>query len=103
MAGADMLVMASSNCHTWRWIKCDKLSYLEEDVAEAFEAMLHKVVIGHINIIGTQRERRVLDVPEDICKVFELDHEVATKFVENRPFKSSKDRMGGDDLFGRKG
>ncbi|KAK9099985.1 hypothetical protein Scep_023415 [Stephania cephalantha] len=61
-----------------------------EDVAEAFEAILHKGVIGHVYNIGTQRERRVLDVAEDICKLFGLDPEVAIKFVENRPFNDQR-------------
>ena len=48
-------------------------SYLYvEDVAEAFACVLHKGVIGEVYNIGTQKERTVLDVAQDIAKVFKL-------------------------------
>lgn len=66
-------------------------SYLHcDDVAEAFDVILHKGVIGHVYNIGTKKERRVLDVAEDICKLFGLDTEKAIKFVQDRPFNDQR-------------
>ncbi|KAG6496705.1 trifunctional UDP-glucose 4,6-dehydratase/UDP-4-keto-6-deoxy-D-glucose 3,5-epimerase/UDP-4-keto-L-rhamnose-reductase RHM1-like [Zingiber officinale] len=66
-------------------------SYLYcEDVAEAFEVVLHKGEVEHVYNIGTKRERRVLDVAEDICKIFSLDPDKVIKFVENRPFNDQR-------------
>ncbi|KAF5766537.1 putative dTDP-glucose 4,6-dehydratase, NAD(P)-binding domain, rmlD-like substrate binding protein [Helianthus annuus] len=66
-------------------------SYLYcEDVAEAFEVILHKGEVGHVYNIGTKKERRVLDVAKDICNLFNLDHESSIKFVENRPFNDQR-------------
>lgn len=51
-------------------------SYLYvEDVAEAFACVLHKGVIGEVYNIGTQKERTVLDVAQDIAKHFNLPKE----------------------------
>ncbi|KAG2681581.1 hypothetical protein I3843_11G152000 [Carya illinoinensis] len=62
-------------------------SYLYcEDVAEAFEVILHKGEVGHVYNIGTKKERRVIDVAKDICRLFSMDPETSIKFVENRPF-----------------
>lgn len=66
-------------------------SYLYcEDVAEAFDVILHKGVIGHVYNIGTQKERGVLDVAEDICKLFGLDPKEAISFVQDRPFNDQR-------------
>ncbi|EFJ09348.1 hypothetical protein SELMODRAFT_129972 [Selaginella moellendorffii] len=66
-------------------------SYLyAEDVAEAFEVVLHKGEVGHVYNIGTKKERRVLDVAKDICKLFKLDPEVCIQFVDNRPFNDQR-------------
>lgn len=66
-------------------------SYLYcEDVAEAFEVILHKGEVGHIYNIGTKKERRVIDVARDICKLFSLDADGVIKFVENRPFNDQR-------------
>ncbi|KAK8949387.1 putative rhamnose biosynthetic enzyme 3 [Platanthera zijinensis] len=66
-------------------------SYLYcEDVAEAFEVILHRGEIGHVYNIGTTKERRVIDVAEDICKLFSLDPDAVIKFVENRPFNDQR-------------
>ncbi|KMT16232.1 hypothetical protein BVRB_3g053890 [Beta vulgaris subsp. vulgaris] len=66
-------------------------SYLYcEDVAEAFEVILHKGEVGHVYNIGTKRERRVIDVARDVCKLFSLDPEASIKFVENRPFNDQR-------------
>ena len=57
-------------------------SYLYvEDVAEAFACVLHQGVVGEVYNIGTQKERTVLDVAQDIAKVFKLP---ASKIVHVR-------------------
>lgn len=66
-------------------------SYLySEDVAEAFDVILHKGVIGHVYNIGTKKERSVLDVAEDICKLFGLDPKETIDFVQDRPFNDQR-------------
>ncbi|GAB2236331.1 hypothetical protein Droror1_Dr00028054 [Drosera rotundifolia] len=66
-------------------------SYLYcEDVAEAFEVVLHKGEVGHVYNIGTKKERRVIDVARDVCKLFSIDPESVIKFVENRPFNDQR-------------
>ncbi|OAY78039.1 Trifunctional UDP-glucose 4,6-dehydratase/UDP-4-keto-6-deoxy-D-glucose 3,5-epimerase/UDP-4-keto-L-rhamnose-reductase RHM1 [Ananas comosus] len=66
-------------------------SYLYcEDVAEAFEVILHRGEVGHVYNIGTKRERRVIDVARDICNLFNLDADSVIKFVENRPFNDQR-------------
>ncbi|KAJ6801699.1 trifunctional UDP-glucose 4,6-dehydratase/UDP-4-keto-6-deoxy-D-glucose 3,5-epimerase/UDP-4-keto-L-rhamnose-reductase RHM1-like [Iris pallida] len=66
-------------------------SYLYcEDVAEAFEVVLHKGEIGHVYNVGTKKERRVIDVAKDICKLFSLDADSVIKFVDNRPFNDQR-------------
>ena len=58
-------------------------SYLYcEDVAEAFEIILHRGEVGHVYNIGTKKERRVIDVARDICRLFNLDPDKHVKFVE---------------------
>ncbi|KDP33460.1 hypothetical protein JCGZ_07031 [Jatropha curcas] len=66
-------------------------SYLHcDDVAEAFDVILHKGVIGHVYNIGTKKERRVLDVAQDICKLFGLDATKSISFVQDRPFNDQR-------------
>ncbi|KAK2387372.1 trifunctional UDP-glucose 4,6-dehydratase/UDP-4-keto-6-deoxy-D-glucose 3,5-epimerase/UDP-4-keto-L-rhamnose-reductase RHM1 [Trifolium repens] len=66
-------------------------SYLYcEDVAEAFEIILHKGEVGHVYNIGTKKERKVIDVAKDICKLFSLDSDKHVKFVDNRPFNDQR-------------
>ncbi|KAG6395596.1 hypothetical protein SASPL_141719 [Salvia splendens] len=66
-------------------------SYLYcEDVAEAFEVVLHKGEVGHVYNIGTKKERRVIDVAQDICKLFNMDADKSIEFVENRPFNDQR-------------
>ncbi|XP_021773909.1 trifunctional UDP-glucose 4,6-dehydratase/UDP-4-keto-6-deoxy-D-glucose 3,5-epimerase/UDP-4-keto-L-rhamnose-reductase RHM1 [Chenopodium quinoa] len=66
-------------------------SYLYcEDVAEAFEVILHRGEVGHVYNIGTKKERRVIDVATDVCKLFSMDPDASIKFVENRPFNDQR-------------
>ena len=48
-------------------------SYLYvEDVAEAFDLILHAGVVGETYNIGSQRERSVLSVARDVLRLFGL-------------------------------
>ncbi|CAL4888976.1 unnamed protein product [Urochloa decumbens] len=61
-----------------------------DDVAEAFEVILHQGEVGHVYNIGTKRERTVLDVAKDVCKYFNLESEKAIQFVVDRPFNDKR-------------
>ncbi|KOM48625.1 hypothetical protein LR48_Vigan07g232900 [Vigna angularis] len=66
-------------------------SYLHcADVAEAFDVILHRGEIGQIYNIGTKKERSVLDVAEDICKLFKLNPKDVIEFVQDRPFNDKR-------------
>ncbi|XP_004498563.1 trifunctional UDP-glucose 4,6-dehydratase/UDP-4-keto-6-deoxy-D-glucose 3,5-epimerase/UDP-4-keto-L-rhamnose-reductase RHM1-like [Cicer arietinum] len=66
-------------------------SYLHcGDVAEAFDVILHNGVIGQVYNVGTQKERSVSDVAEDICKLFKLDPKQVIDFVQDRPFNDKR-------------
>ncbi|KAE8671047.1 Trifunctional UDP-glucose 4,6-dehydratase/UDP-4-keto-6-deoxy-D-glucose 3,5-epimerase/UDP-4-keto-L-rhamnose-reductase RHM1 [Hibiscus syriacus] len=66
-------------------------SYLYcEDVAQAFEVILHKGEVGHVYNIGTKKERRVIDVAKDICILFSMDPQTSIKLVDNRPFNDQR-------------
>ncbi|KAG2305607.1 hypothetical protein Bca52824_025355 [Brassica carinata] len=66
-------------------------SYLYcEDVAEAFEVVLHKGEVNHVYNIGTTKERRVIDVANDISKLFGINPDSTIQFVENRPFNDQR-------------
>jgi UDP-glucose 4,6-dehydratase len=66
-------------------------SYLYcEDVAEAFEVVLHRGEVGHVYNIGTKKERTVMDVARDICGLFGLDADEDIEFVDNRPFNDQR-------------
>jgi UDP-glucose 4,6-dehydratase len=61
-----------------------------EDVAEAFEVILHHGEVGHVYNIGTKRERTVIDVAKNVCKLFNLEADKVIMFVENRPFNDQR-------------
>lgn len=61
-------------------------SYLYvEDVASAFDCVLHKGVTGEVYNIGTQKERTVLDVARDIARIFKLPED-KIQHVRDRAF-----------------
>jgi len=66
-----------------------------EDVAEAFACVLHKGVVGEVYNIGTQKERTVLDVAQDIAKVFKLPTEKIVH-VRDRAFNDRLAQIGLD-------
>jgi len=47
---------------------------------------------------GTQKERRVIDVAKDICKLFLLDPEKFIKSVDNGPFSDQRYYLGDKNL-----
>ncbi|TMW95371.1 hypothetical protein EJD97_008992 [Solanum chilense] len=66
-------------------------SYLySADVAEAFDVILHKGVIGHVYNIGTKKERAVLDVAADICKLVGKNAKEVIELVQDRPFNDQR-------------
>ncbi|KAK9842897.1 hypothetical protein WJX74_004089 [Apatococcus lobatus] len=65
-------------------------SYLYvEDVAEAFDVVLHKGVIGETYNIGTQKERQVVEVARDIAARFKLSEDHIVK-VKDRAFNDQR-------------
>ena len=65
-------------------------SYLfVEDVADAFDTILHKGNVGEIYNIGTQKERTVMDVAHDIAAMFDLPEENITH-VRDRAFNDQR-------------
>ena len=65
-------------------------SYLYvEDVADAFDTILHKGKVGQIYNIGTQKERTVMDVARDIAAMFDLPDTDITH-VRDRAFNDQR-------------
>lgn len=65
-------------------------SYLfVEDVAEAFDIILHKGVVGETYNIGTQKERTVMDVAQAIAKHFNLPNDRIVH-VRDRAFNDQR-------------
>ena len=65
-------------------------SYLYvEDVAAAFDCVLHKGVVGEVYNIGTQIERSVLSVAHDIARLFGLP-ESKVAHVRDRAFNDRR-------------
>ena len=74
-------------------------SYLYvQDVAEAFDCILHKGAVGETYNIGTSEERSVMHVAEDICKYFGLSPEEKIEYVKDRPFNDMRYYIGSDKL-----
>lgn len=66
-------------------------SYLYvEDVADAFDVVLHRGVPGEVYNIGTKKERTVKDVASEICNVFGLDPEASLEHVRDRAFNDQR-------------
>jgi len=65
-------------------------SYLYvEDVAEAFDVILHRGSVGQTYNIGTQKERTVAEVAADIAKHFGLPEQKITH-VRDRAFNDRR-------------
>ncbi|PRW61216.1 GDP-L-fucose synthase 2 [Chlorella sorokiniana] len=66
-------------------------SYLYvEDVADAYITVLLKGKVGETYNIGTQKERSVVDVARDICKLFNRDPDTTVKHVRDRAFNDRR-------------
>jgi dTDP-glucose 4,6-dehydratase len=73
-------------------------SYLYvEDVAAAFDCILHKGVTGETYNIGTEKERSVMDVARDIAAMFNLDLGKISH-VKDRAFNDRRYYIGCDKL-----
>uniref|UniRef100_A0A452ZFS9 NAD(P)-binding domain-containing protein n=1 Tax=Aegilops tauschii subsp. strangulata TaxID=200361 RepID=A0A452ZFS9_AEGTS len=74
-------------------------SYLYcEDVAEAFDVVLHIGEVGHVYNIAAAKERGVVDVARDICEILGVDPEKAIRFVEDRPFNDQRYFVDGEKM-----
>jgi hypothetical protein len=68
-------------------------SYLYvEDVAEAFDVILHRGSVGQTYNIGTQKERTVAEVAADIAKHFALPEKKITH-VRDRAFNDRRQAL----------
>ena len=56
-----------------------------EDVAEAFDVILHWGEDGEVYNVGAKVEKRVIEVARDICKILGVNHEKMIDFVDDRP------------------
>lgn len=73
-------------------------SYLfVEDVAEAFDIVLHKGTIGEVYNIGTEQERTVLDVARDIAAHFGMGTDRVVH-VKDRAFNDRRYYIGSSKL-----
>ncbi|PNH03861.1 putative rhamnose biosynthetic enzyme 1 [Tetrabaena socialis] len=73
-------------------------SYLYvDDVAEAFDCVLHKGVTGETYNIGTESERSVLDVACDIANVFSVNLNKVIR-VKDRAFNDRRYYIGSSKL-----
>ncbi|KAK1322728.1 putative rhamnose biosynthetic enzyme 1 [Acorus calamus] len=77
------LPIQGDGSHVRSYLYCD-------DAAEAFDVVLHRGVVGNVYNIGARRERRVVDVAEDVCGMFGLVAEEVIEYVENRPFNDRR-------------
>lgn len=74
-------------------------SYLYvEDVAEAFDVVLHKGEPGEVYNIGTQKERSVKEVASDICRIFNRDPADTITHVRDRAFNDRRYYICDDKL-----
>ena len=60
------------------------------DVADAFDIIVHKGVIGETYNIGTNEERSVLQVAHDMCSYLNLDPETKIEYVPDRLFNDRR-------------
>jgi UDP-glucose 4,6-dehydratase len=60
------------------------------DVAEAYDVILHQGDVGEVYNIGTEMERRVIEVAQDICKLEKISPEERIEFVKDRCFNDRR-------------
>lgn len=68
---------------------CTRSYLYVEDVAEAYDVILHRGHIGSIYNIGTQHEKTVMDVAKDILKHFHLTED-RLEHVTDRAFNDRR-------------
>lgn len=61
-----------------------------DDVARAFDAILHKGELGMVYNVGTTHERSVKEVAMAICKHMRLDPAQVLEYVEDRAFNDQR-------------
>ncbi|KAI3424885.1 hypothetical protein D9Q98_008269 [Chlorella vulgaris] len=61
-----------------------------DDVAEAFDLILHKGEVGEIYNIGSQATRSVLDVASDICCAVQCQGHAQIDYVHDRAFNDTR-------------
>ena len=61
-----------------------------DDVAEAYDVILHKGKVGEVYNIGAERERCVMDVAKDICKLCKIDPGEYIELVKDRCFNDRR-------------
>ncbi|UPQ99345.1 NAD-dependent epimerase/dehydratase [Chloropicon primus] len=61
-----------------------------DDVAAAYDVILHQGALGQIYNIGTQKERKVIEVARDICKLCKLDPDDHIELVKDRCFNDRR-------------
>ena len=61
-----------------------------EDVASAMMAVVTRGTVGETYNIGTQRERRVVDVARDVCTLFGRDAKSTLQHVRDRAFNDRR-------------
>jgi len=61
-----------------------------EDVAEAYDVVLHKGKAGEIYNIGTDKEKTILDVAKDVCHLCSLDSDSSILFVRDRLYNDRR-------------
>ena len=78
-----------------------KRSYLfVEDVAEAYDAILHKGELGETYNIGTKEEVTVLEVVRQICGQMGVDFDSTMANVADRPFNDQRYYLNSKKLEG---
>jgi UDP-glucose 4,6-dehydratase len=60
------------------------------DVVKAFDMILHYGRIGEVYNIGGRQQRTVLEVAEDMCRLFGVEVEDALAHVRNRAFQDQR-------------
>ena len=68
-------------------------------MADAFDVIVHKGVVGETYNIGTNEERSVIQVADDICAHFNLDPHAKVEYVQNRLFNDRRYVVGLLDAF----
>ena len=72
------------------FLNCSLFLRHVSDVARAFDVIIHNGAIGETYNIGTNSERAVIDVANDICVHFNLDPLKSIEYVSDRLFNDRR-------------